>query len=135
MGGRKEDMKTHLVPLSFLALTLTLAAPAFARGRRDVEGVVNLNNATAEQLHLLPGVGPAKVRNIVAYRQAHPFRTAEELVRIKGIGPKMVRLLRVHLVVTGATTAKSVVRTDPAPASPPAHATQSPAAAAKKTRT
>jgi competence protein ComEA len=94
-----------------LALVL-LGAPraALARGHRDVEGVVNLNTATADQLRLLPGIGPAKVRNIVAYRRQHPFRTVEELVRIKGIGRKMVRRLRPHLSVTEPTNAQTVVR-------------------------
>jgi competence protein ComEA len=96
--------------LAFLATALP--AVAAGRGRRDVEGVVNLNSATADQLRLLPGVGPAKVRNIVAYRQAHPFRTVEELVRIKGIGRKMVRRLRLHLTVSGPTTAQQVVRAE-----------------------
>ena len=90
-----------------------VAAPA---GGRDLEGVVNLNTASPEQLQLLPGVGPAKVRNILAYRRAHPFRTPEELVRIKGIGRKMVRRLRLHLAVAGPTTAQRVFR---APAPPP----------------
>jgi competence protein ComEA len=96
--------------LAFLGLALLGPRVALARGHRDVEGVVNLNTATADQLRLLPGIGPAKVRNIVAYRRQHPFRTVEELVRIKGIGRKMVRRLRLHLSVTGPTSAQSVVR-------------------------
>jgi competence ComEA-like helix-hairpin-helix protein len=77
-----------------------------AYGGKEVDGVVNLNTASAEELQLLPGVGPAKVRSIVAYRSLHPFRTVDELVRIKGIGRKMLRRLRAHLTVTGPTTAK-----------------------------
>src|SRR5436190_24206612 len=77
-------------------------------GPQQLEGVVNVYAATPEQLQLLPGIGPAKVRNIVAYRRAHPFRTVEELVRIKGIGRKMVRKLRLHLAVGGPTTAQAV---------------------------
>ena len=50
---------------------------------------------------LLPGIGPAKAAQIVAYRRRHPFRTVDELVRIRGIGRKMVRRLRVHLAVSG----------------------------------
>jgi competence protein ComEA len=105
-----------MVSLWVFALALALAAgPAAARGRghRDVEGAVNLNTATAEQLQLLPGVGPAKVRSIIAYRRQHPFRTVEELVRIKGIGRKMVRKLRLHLTVTGPTSARAIVQADP----------------------
>ena len=52
-------------------------------------------------LALLPGIGPAKAAEIVAYRKRRPFRTVDELVRIRGIGRKMVRHLRVHLAVVG----------------------------------
>lgn len=76
----------------------------------QLEGVVNLNTASPEELGLIPGVGPARVRNILAYRRNHPFRTVEELVRIKGIGRKTVRRWRQHLAVSGPSTAQRVVR-------------------------
>jgi competence protein ComEA len=85
-------------------LVLVIAAPA-ARAGKAIDGVVNINTADPERLGLLPGVGPAKAAQIVAYRKRHPFRTVDELVRIKGIGRKMVRRLRVHLAVAGPTTA------------------------------
>lgn len=72
---------------------------------KGVDGVVNLNTASAEALSLLPGVGPSKAAAIVTYRRRRPFRTVDELVRIKGIGRKMVRRLRPHLAVAGPTTA------------------------------
>lgn len=93
-----------------VAVAVAAGTPAVALAGKDVEGVVNLNTATAEELQLLPGVGPAKVRNIVAYRRRHYFRTPEELVRIKGIGRRMVRALRSHIVVVGLTTAKTAHR-------------------------
>jgi competence ComEA-like helix-hairpin-helix protein len=97
------------------------SSPLPVRTRR-LEGVVNINTATAEELQLLPGIGPAKVRNVMAYRRTHPFRTVEELVRIKGIGRKMVRRLRLHLAVSGPTTAQQVIRAVapiPLPSPPP----------------
>jgi competence protein ComEA len=78
--------------------------------KTELEGVVNLNTASAEELGLIPGVGPARVRNILAYRKAHPFRTVDELARIKGIGRKTVRRWRMHLAVGGPSTAQRVVR-------------------------
>jgi competence protein ComEA len=89
-----------------------LAIPA--RGdQTSLEGVVNLNTASPDELRLIPGVGPARVRNILAYRKAHPFRTVDELARIKGIGRKTVRRWRAHLAVAGPSTAQRVVRPDP----------------------
>ena len=104
-------------------LILVLLAPPPAQAAKAVDGVVNLNTAPAEVLGLLPGVGPAKAAEIVAYRKKRPFRTVDELVRIKGIGRKMVRRLRVHLAVAGPTTAAGVIGRPletPAPPPPPA---------------
>jgi competence protein ComEA len=95
-----------------------VAAPA-ARAGKAVDGVVNLNTAEPGVLGLLPGVGPSKAAQIVAYRRRHPFRTVDELVRIKGIGRKMVRRLRAHLAVAGPTTASGIV-TAPGAGNPPA---------------
>lgn len=101
----------------FLALAIGLwPAALLGASKPQLEGVVNLNTASADELQLLSGVGPAKVRNIVAYRSKHPFRTVEELVRIKGIGRKMFRRLRMHLAVSGPTTAQRVIRAAPDPA-------------------
>jgi competence protein ComEA len=117
-----------------------LAPRALRAESKDLDGVVNLNTAVPEMLELLPGIGPAKVHGILWYRQRHPFRTVDELVRIKGIGRKMVRRLRVHLAVSGPTTAHAVRRPisfdlpPPAPPAPPPRkpGTAGPAGAAPK---
>jgi hypothetical protein len=72
-----------------------------------LDGVVNLNTAPPAVLLMLPGVGPGRVRGILAYRARRPFRTVDELVRIKGIGRRMVRDIRPHLAVTGPSTARA----------------------------
>jgi competence protein ComEA len=79
-----------------------------------IEGVANLNRATPEELQILPGVGPAKVRQIVALRSARPFRSVDDLLEVKGIGPKLLARLRPHVSVDGPTTVRRVG----APASP-----------------
>src|SRR5947199_9682388 len=87
-----------------VACVIGLAAAPRAWASKGVDGVININTADPGVLGLLPGIGPAKAAQIVAYRQRHSFRTVDELVRIRGIGRKMVRHLRVHLAVTGPTT-------------------------------
>ena len=102
-----------------LMFVLGLVPPARAQ-KATLEGAVNINTASIEELRLLPGIGPARIRNILAYRHKHPFRTVEELARIKGIGRKMVRHLRVHLAVNGPTTAQKIIRPVSPVAPPPA---------------
>ncbi len=95
--------------VSLLVAVASLASPVRAE-KAELEGVVNLNTAAADELGLIPGIGPARVRNILAYRHLHPFRSVDELARIKGIGHKMVRRWRQHLAVSGPSTAQKVVR-------------------------
>ena len=114
----------------FFAMAMLVLFMSQAQAEKTkLEGVVNLNTATPEELSLIPGVGPARVRNILAYRHAHPFRTVDELARIKGIGRKTIRRWRMHLAVGGPSTAQRVVRPDTpevAPAQRPAPAGAAP---------
>jgi competence ComEA-like helix-hairpin-helix protein len=109
----------HLRSFGCSVILVLISARSFGAGKA-VDGVVNLNTAPPEVLELLPGIGPAKVQSILAYRRRRPFRTVDELVRIKGIGRRMVRALRPHLAVSGPTTATAAPRGSLTPLPPPA---------------
>ena len=50
---------------------------------------IDLNRADAETFELIPGIGPALSRRIIADRHARgSFAAVEDLVRVQGIGPK-----------------------------------------------
>lgn len=95
-----------------LGATAAYAAPAAkhkrAASKVQIAGVVNLNQATAAQLDLLPGVGAKAAQAIVAYRSQHPFSRPEELVKVKGFGKKRFEKLKSHLATQGPTTLKQV---------------------------
>ena len=80
------------------------ATPVTPGESRSSSGVVNLNDASTDQLELLPGVGPSRATAIVNYRKLHPFKHVEELQRIKGIGKKTFARLRPLLALSGPTT-------------------------------
>ena len=83
-------------------------AAAAKKPGKQVTGVVNLNQATAQQLDLLPGVGAKAAQRILDYRKKTPFTRPEELVKVKGFGKKKFDKLKVHLAVNGPTTLKQV---------------------------
>lgn len=74
----------------------------------QLEGTLNLNTASIEQLDLLPGVGPATADKIVHYREKHLFRSVRQLMRVDGIGPKSFERLRPFLTVEGESTLRVV---------------------------
>ncbi|TJY43608.1 hypothetical protein E5161_06265 [Cohnella pontilimi] len=75
------------------------AAPAPATDSSAPQAL-DLNAATAADLDRLPGIGPAKAKLILAYRESHHgFGSVEELLQVKGIGPKLLDKIRPHLIV------------------------------------
>jgi DNA uptake protein ComE-like DNA-binding protein len=76
-------------------------APAASQ---SASGVVNLNDASIDQLMSLPGVGPALAARIVEFRQQRRFDKPRHLLRVKGIGESTYAKLEPMLAVDGPTT-------------------------------
>lgn len=72
------------------------AAPAGdAVPRVSIARRININTASAAELELLPGVGPAIAQRIVEFRDDRgPFRSLNDLDRVSGIGPRLIERLR-----------------------------------------
>ena len=72
------------------------APPADAAASPSVPaGPVDLNRATAAELDLLPGIGPATAQAIVDHREANgPFASVDDLEAVRGIGPAKLEAIR-----------------------------------------
>ncbi|HEX2165511.1 MAG TPA: helix-hairpin-helix domain-containing protein [Thermoanaerobaculia bacterium] len=98
------------VVAAVLSLALLAAAvPALAADAPA--GKVNVNQAGAEELALLPRIGPSTARRIVDFREENgPFRAVEDLMLVRGIGEKTFDLLSPYVALEGDTTLTEKVR-------------------------
>ncbi len=78
------SVKTWLAAASLFASSLAAAGP------------VDINNANAEMLaQELEGIGPARARAIVAYRETNGvFTSADQLLEVQGVGPRVLDINR-----------------------------------------
>jgi len=60
--------------------------------------LIDVNEAGADLLMELPGVGEVMAQRIIAHRLEYgPFSCAEDLLDVKGIGPATLEKLRPHI--------------------------------------
>ncbi len=75
---------------------------------RDPAAPVRLNQARAEELEALPGVGPARAQAILALRDSlGEFTRPEQLLLVHGIGPATLARMSKQILLETAATADS----------------------------
>lgn len=93
---------------SLAAMLVALSLLSFGSARAESgdghPGVININQASVEELMYLPRVGESKALRIVEHRTKSPFKSVNELARVKGIGLKSLRHLKPFLRTDGPTT-------------------------------
>ena len=66
----------------------------------EESGKVNINEADQSLLETLTGIGPAKAKSIIEYREKHgSFKSIEEIMNVSGIGEKTFEKLKDHITV------------------------------------
>jgi competence protein ComEA len=71
------------------------AAPGAPGAPGAAGGLLDLNQATVEQLDGLPGVGPVLAQRIVDWRTEHGrFASVDQLQQVSGIGPSKYSSLK-----------------------------------------
>src|SRR5689334_5901713 len=105
MKNAHRSHRAHRIVGSLLVLAFLFASlPSLGA---EGKAVVNVNNANASQLALLPRVGPSVAERIVDYRKQNgPFKKPEDLMLVQGIGEKTFQLLKPYVAVAGETTLK-----------------------------
>ena len=67
---------------------------------------VNINTATQSELETLQGIGPAKAKAIIEYREEKgPFTSKDDLVNVDGVGTGTIKQLREQITVKAKVVA------------------------------
>jgi competence protein ComEA len=67
---------------------------------KDLNAVVNINTASAEELQKIKGIGPAFAARIIQYRKENgQFQRIEDIVKVRGIGQSKFEKIKQCLAV------------------------------------
>lgn len=117
-GGLKEDADTSNLNLSKSIsneMVITVYTKEEINSQKKLEAIteekgqetkkeeanlVSLNTATLEELMTIPGIGEAKAKIIIQYREScGAFKAIEELKNIKGIGEAVFEKLKDYITL------------------------------------
>ena len=58
------------------------------------EGLININEASEEELSSLTGIGSNKAKKIIEYRETNPFEKNEDIKNVDGIGDSLYEKIK-----------------------------------------
>lgn len=115
-GGLAEDAAVEQINLAFrIDTNQMIRLPSMAEAGEsnatispDVypsesgQGLIDINQATLEELDSLPGVGPSTAQAIISFREKNgPFESVEELMKIPGIKESRFNALKDLICISG----------------------------------
>lgn len=70
------------------------------RANNANNNLIDINNASVEELQKLNGIGPALAKRIIEYRQSHgKFTKPDDLIQVKGIGPAKLKKMKDQILI------------------------------------
>ena len=95
LARRVRDEEQYYIPAHGERPPLTLDSVGSSGNQTNVDGLIDLNTASINQLQALPGIGPFLAEAIVEYRQGSgPFQTVDDIVNVPNIGPATLERIR-----------------------------------------
>lgn len=111
---------------TFLALLFAMFFSMAANLSVAADEKVNLNQADAETLQYIPGIGPSKSQLIVQAREElGEFSSFEQLLEIRGIGEKLLSKIQAHGTLQGGVSELTEEMQENPPTNKVTHTTES----------
>ena len=61
--------------------------------------LININTASVSELMSLSGIGEAKAKSIISYREKTPFKSIEDIKNVEGIGESLYASIKENITV------------------------------------
>lgn len=85
-GATMRIHKKFMALLLVVALLIAFVPASLAQEAKKI----NINQASADELTQLKGIGLKYAERIVQFRENHgPFKSPEDIIKVPGIGPKI----------------------------------------------
>ena len=65
----------------------------------SLNSLININTASLSELMTLSGIGEAKAKNIISYREKNPFKSIEDILNVDGIGESIYVNIKKNITV------------------------------------
>ncbi len=112
-GANAENSVIRFFQYAVMALALAMAMGLFATTAMAEK--VNLNQANAETLEYIPGIGASKSAAIISLREQNGgFKSFEDLLEVRGIGVKILEDIRLYgTLIGGVAEVSQAMRDNP----------------------
>jgi len=90
---------------------LVFASWGIVSGAEEVklEGVLNINSASIDELQMLPTIDETIAKNIVYFREANgPFPMVDDLIKVNGMTDQHLEAIRPYVSTEGDSTLKAM---------------------------
>jgi len=109
-----KTLKACSIVVAVMVMIAFAVAPVVAQDepaqpkKPAIEGKLNINTATAEQIDMLPGMSKKRAAAVVEYRTKNGnFKTLEDLMKVQGIKQKRIDKIKDYVIFEGETTLKA----------------------------
>ena len=98
--------KGTLLLVGIVCLAVVFAVlPCGQAGAAQLEGHLNLNTATSQDLQMLPDMSADMANNIINFREVNgPFASVEDLIKVEGCTEADVAKWSDYLIIEGEST-------------------------------
>jgi comEA protein len=94
------NIETDTLTIADTVKNLSLKSESIKSKKGEFNTLIDINQATANELEALPGIGPVLAQRIIEERnRVGKFSNQEDLIKVKGIGKKKLAKIKDKIII------------------------------------